>query len=116
MTDTGIETTTVHDYKPTHRFAPPEVEEARENMFAAWAEHRALCDLREDGKMGIGPVLDAAKRAIQAEAEYRHLWDAWQNEPDECTCTPRGECQSCRGRAHATAKLLSLGYDIEIPY
>lgn len=102
MTDTaGIETTTVHDYKPTHRFAPPEVAEARENVFAAWAEHDAMIEMHEIGEIGIEQVREAGKRAVQAETEYRRLWMSWQNEPTaapaECTCTPfiGGLCPVC---------------------
>jgi len=83
MTDTiGIEYTTVHDYKPTHRFAPDYVIAAREQYEQAWADHATLVDRKMDGENAFtwAEIEDAAEVAADLENKYYEIYQKWQNE------------------------------------
>lgn len=102
----SMDTRTAHDWKPTHGMPPQNVAEARDNMFAAWAEYQGLVDYFEAGIVTERSVIAAALQiAEDAEAEYHRIWREWDAAKgaalaaidDECTCTPfiTGLCPAC---------------------
>jgi len=100
MTDTtGIEYTTTFDQRPTHPARPDALEEARENMIAAWAEQVKVCDGYAEGTFDHDAMDAATGRALASEAAYYKAYREWslERDPDECTCTPfiDGLCPVC---------------------
>jgi len=74
MDTKAIETTTVHDYKPTHPARPDVLEEARENMLAAWEDHDFITEAYVNETVTLAEMEASLDRALAAEIEYNRVY------------------------------------------
>ena len=75
---TGNENETWHDMKPSYTPQPAIVTEAREAAARAWQRVSELSDAYEQGTTSSDTVNQSISAAIDADAWYRDVWQAWQ--------------------------------------
>lgn len=83
----GIETTTVHDWKPSHNPKPVNLMHLEAAMAKAWWDYDALIEQRLDWWAGIRSdevtqeqIDQARDHAVQAQQAY---WSAWRQENEQ---------------------------------
>ena len=82
MTDTsGIEYTTIHDWRPSYAARSAKLSAARQAQEFAWAKRNALIDSRElySDEDYYRQLEAATLEAITADANYLQAWDAWND-------------------------------------
>ena len=101
---TGIETTTIHDWKPTHDAPPAFVVGAKLSARRAWQKVSELSDEYEAGQTDLATCQEAVKAAQDADAWYRDVYAAWKRGDEgaiACSCTPDSTCENCKRQAAA---------------
>ena len=111
MDTQGIETTTVHDWRPTHNVKPANLLDLEYRMNKAWQDYDALIERRYEWYAGIQSdevtheqIQDAQNAAVHAQQAY---YDAWyEANSDQCTCKPDSAmaCDVCQAQWKAKSK------------
>jgi len=108
MNTNGIETTTIHDWRPSHNVKPANLLDLEWRMAKAWMDYDVLIEARLDWYDGSSQtevtheqIQAAQDAAVQAQQAY---WSAWYEEnSDQCSCNPNSAiaCDVCRAQINS---------------
>jgi len=79
---------------------PIRVQEAYDDMIAAWAEYMAMTEKFCDGLASHADIQRMLERAQAADRQYQFVYLTWEVSQHECTCHPimGAACPACTAR------------------
>lgn len=105
MTALGIDITTqdtTYDWTglTTGHPKPIKVQEAYDDMIAAWSAHMSMADLFEIGLATHEDIARTLGAAQMADRNYQFVALTWEVSQNECTCHPvtGNACPSCTAK------------------